>query len=266
MSATPRTLPNLLIYLYRPLVRRAARQALQGRRVDTLRPEAGRFLRQDVTAFLDDVWRRVRSIVAEGDLITLPTIGNKNNVFLAAVTIAAYHALLDAGVEREYAMDLVADVGWKLYALMATAPLALARLVSKDPQHRVDLALQWLLRFPFSAPGRPGYEVQAWSDSGRFYTYWSFCAPLGFIRRYIQRHDDRGEIEAFYRSWCLYDWPLADILAGGKAGERNHYERTQTLSRGDAVCDMCFHAVAGEGASGPKARSHQRAGAGPLST
>ncbi|MGE5334106.1 MAG: hypothetical protein ACM3N4_05345 [Nitrososphaerota archaeon] len=244
-SSKSRVFIAMLSGLYRPFVRRAARQVLQGRRIDRSRPEAGRFLRTDVTAFLDDVWRKVPGILAGEDLDAIPTLGNKNNVFLAAVTIAAYQALLDAGIEREYAMELFADVGWKLYELMAKAPLSVARLVRKDPQRRVELVIHLLLRFPFSAPGRPGYEVKAWSKHDRIYTYWTYCAPLGFVRRYVEHHGDRGEIEAFYQSWCLYDWPLADILAGSKAGERNHYERPHTLSRGDAVCDMCFHAAAG---------------------
>jgi hypothetical protein len=187
-------------------------------------------------------------------------MGNKNNVFLAAMTIAAYHALLDAGIERDYAMELVADVGWKLYELMARLPLSVARLVTRDPQRRAELVLHWFLKFPFSAPGHPGYEVKAWAEPGRFYTSWTYCAPLGFVRRYVQCHGDRGEVEAFYRSWCLYDWPLADILAGGKAGERNHYERPHTLSRGDSVCDMCFHATAAAVVSGPLARRRREGG------
>jgi hypothetical protein len=61
----------------------------------------------------------------------------------------------------------------------------------------------------------------------------------------VERHGDRGELEAFYQSWCLYDWPAADILAGGRAGEHGHYERPHTLSQGDSVCDMCWSAASG---------------------
>jgi hypothetical protein len=123
-----------------------------------------------VAACLDEVWRRVPFILEEGDLAAISTMGNKNNVFLAAMTIAAYHALPDAGIERDYAMELVADVGWKLYELMARLPLSVARLVSRDPQHRAELGIHWFLQFPLSAPGRPGYEVKAWAEPGRFYT------------------------------------------------------------------------------------------------
>ena len=52
----------------------------------------------------------------------------------------------------------------------------------------------------------------------------------------------RGPHEAFYQSWCLYDWPAADLLAGARVHDGTHYRRPHTLSRGDAVCDMCWSA------------------------
>jgi len=243
--ATQRPTTRLLIVLYRPIVRRAARAALEGRRCDPEHPEAGRFLRADVDVFLDELWERVAVLLREEDLDRFPTVGNRHNVFLGALTIAAYQALVDRGIERRYAMDLFADVGWNVYEQMLSLPLFVARLFARDAQARMDFVLESLMRFPFSAPGEPGYEVEAWAETGRFHTHWTYCAPLGFVQRYVERHGDRGELEAFYRSWCLYDWPAADVLAGGRAGEHGHYERPHTLSRGDSVCDMCWSARAG---------------------
>ena len=55
----------------------------------------------------------------------------------------------------------------------------------------------------------------------------------------IAAQEGDGEmLDAFYRSWCQYDWPGADVIAGD--GARGHYRRTRTLSRGDPVCDMCW--------------------------
>lgn len=240
--APSRLVVRLLVRLYRPVVRRAARAALEGRRCDPNQPEAGRFLRTDVDAFLEDVWVRVATLLREEDLNQVPTIGNRHNVFLGALTIAAYHALLDRGVESRYAMQLFADVGWKVYERMLRIPYFFARLRTRDPQRRMDFVLRALMRFPFSAPGEPGYDVRAWSEPGRYNTHWTYCAPLGFVKRYVERHGDRGELDAFYQSWCLYDWPAADLLSGSKSGEHGHYARPHTLSRGDAVCDMCWSA------------------------
>lgn len=235
-------IPRVLARLYRPVVRRAARATLEGRRVDPTREDAGRFLRSDVDALLDRTWLRVTDLLREEDLQRIPTWGNRHNVFLGALTVAAYQGLLDLGVERRYAMELFADVGWKVYERLLRPPLFLARLRTRDPQRRMDIVLEALMRFPFSAPGRPGYEVRAWSEPGCFLTHWSYCAPLGFVKRCVERHGDRGEVEAFYRSWCLYDWAAADLLAGAQAGAHGHYQRPHTLSRGDAVCDMRWSA------------------------
>lgn len=218
--------------------------------MDRGRPEAGRFLRADVDAFLDEVWRRVTELLAEDDLRRIPSFGNRNNVFLGALTIAAYETLLDRGIDPPYAMELFADIGWKVYERMLKLSFFFARLRTRDPQRRMNLVLKAMMRFPFSAPGSPGYEVRAWSEAGRFYTHWTYCAPLGFVKRHVERHGDRGELEAFYQSWCLYDWAAADLLAGGKAGEHGHYERPHTLSRGDSVCDMCWSASSGGGKGG----------------
>ncbi|MDX1650145.1 MAG: hypothetical protein R3263_09855, partial [Myxococcota bacterium] len=223
--------------VYRPLFRRAARQVLEGRLLDPDRPREGRWLRADVDAWLDAVWERVPALLPEARLDELPTLGNRHNVLLAVMTTAAYQAMVARGVERAYAMELVGDVGWKIYAGMLGVASLPARLLHRDPAARMERTLRLLMRFPFSAPGRPGYEVEAWSEDDRFHTHWTHCPPQSFVRSVVERRGDGGELEAFRRSWCRYDWAGADLLAGD--GRRGHYARPHTLSHGDPVCDMC---------------------------
>lgn len=237
--ASSRALRALLTAVYRPLLRRAAREALEGRLLDRAHPERGRWLRPEVDAYLAAVWRHVPELLPEARLEELPTVGNRHNVFLAVVTTAAYRTLVERGVERDHAAELVADVGWKIYARMLRLAALPTRWLHRDPALRMERTLQRLMRFPFSAPGRPGYEVELWSEGGRVHTHWTHCPPQTFVRRLVEHRGDGGELEAFFRSWCLYDWPGADLIAGD--GERGHYERRHTLSRGDAVCDMCWH-------------------------
>ncbi|MGE0325428.1 MAG: hypothetical protein AB7S68_24085 [Polyangiaceae bacterium] len=241
-KAAPVLLVQVLIRVYQPVVRRAARATLEGRRWDPKRPQAGRFLRDDVDDFLEEVWHRVALVAQEENWGQIPTLGNRHNVFLGVLTIAAFHALIERGVQKDYAVQLFADVGWKVYERLLRVPLSLARLLERDPQKRMNLVLEALMRFPFSAPGAPGYEVRAWRESDSYHTHWSYCAPLGFVKRYAEAHGDRGEVEAFFQSWCQYDWPAADLIAGAKLGERGHYQRPHTLSQGDSVCDMCWSA------------------------
>lgn len=160
--------------------------------IDPARPEAGRLLRADVDQFLDGVWSRVEVLLREEDLRAIPTLGSRHNVFLGMLTVAAYHTLLDLGVERRYAMELFADVGWKIYAKMIGLPFLFAKMRTRDPQRRMNLVLEGLMRFPFNASGRPGYEVRAWADAEEFHTHWTYCAPLGFVKRHVQRHGGSG--------------------------------------------------------------------------
>src|SRR5215204_2500955 len=121
-----------LVHVYRPLVRHAARIALEGRHFDPARLEASRFLRANVDTFLNDVHKRMLDLLREDDLSGIPTLGNRHNVFLAALTIAAYHALLAVGLEQRYAMDLFADLGWKIYERMLRQPFFFARLRARS--------------------------------------------------------------------------------------------------------------------------------------
>jgi len=231
---------RVVTVLARPLVRRAAREALQGRLLDPDAAARGRWLRADVRVFRKATWRRVDALLPSAQLEKLPTFGNRLNVFMAVVTTAAYQELLDRGISRDYAASLVADVGWKLYAWMLTASAIPARILRGSRQGQLERTLELLMRFPFSAPGKPGYEVEAWGDADGFHTHWTHCPPQAFVRALVEAGDDRGELDAFYRSWCLYDWAGADLLVAD--GARGHYERPHTMSRGDAVCDMCWRA------------------------
>lgn len=256
MKVTTRALLRLLELIYRPLVRRAARQVLQGRLLDEGRPEQGRWLGDDVDGFLDALWTRVDELVLDAQLDQLPTNGNRHNVFLAVVTTAAYQKLLDRGVSPDYAATLVADVGWKLYVWMLNTAALPFRITTRDPYKRMERTLKALLVFPFSAPGAPGYEVKVWIEGDQLFTHWTHCPPHAFVRKLVDDHGDRGELDAFYRSWCLYDWPAADLLAGD--GKRGHYARPHTMSRGDGVCDMCWRGCARgpDGTEDELGRSH----------
>ncbi len=234
-----RALTALWKTLYRPVLRRAARQILKGRLLDEQAPEKGRWLEEDVRDFLDRTWARVDELLPLAELDQLPTVGNRHNVFLAVMTMAAYQALLDRGTAPDYARVLFADVGWKVYSWMLRGVSLPFHLFIRDPGRRMELILRTLMIFPFSAPGKPGYEVSVWTEGDNTHTHWTHCPPHTFVRRLIEQRGDRGELEAFYQSWCRYDWPGADLLAND--GRRGHYSRPQTLSRGDSVCDMCWH-------------------------
>jgi hypothetical protein len=228
--------------LIKRLAKKAAYQILTGRLIDKGCPECGRFLRRDVNAILKQIWQNVDELLPEAHLEKIPTEGNRLNLFLAVVTVAAYHAFLQAGVEKDYAIELFADIGWRVYTKFLPFPQLVSRLATRDPRKRVNIILRMFMIFPFSIPGRPGYECKAKAETDHFCTYWTHCPPFEFVRQYVEAHGDRGELKAFQRSWCWYDWALTYAMVNGSFKVRGHYERPHTLSEGDDICDMRWYA------------------------
>jgi hypothetical protein len=221
-------------------MRRQLSRGIGGRSIDPSEPASGRFTRRDVRDVVDRSVRYIDDLVVFAELDRLKRRGNRLNVRLAVLTVAVYRALLDVGVPRDHAVDLVADAGWRLYVLGTRPLIAAGRLRARGRQRRINTVIRWMLRFPFSAPGRPGYEVEVREEDSAIYTTWTWCPPQVFVRELVTQHDDRGDLEAFRRSWCSYDWALNDLLAGGNGC----YSRPCTMSDGDSRCDMRWSAVA----------------------
>jgi hypothetical protein len=229
---------RVLKMFYAPLFHCAAHQILKGRLFDQENPKRGRWLASDINAYLRQVWERVDALMPVADLEALPNYGNRHNVFLSVVTAAAYQRMIERNVTSSYAKTLVSDVGWKIYSWMLGVVSLPFRVLISNPGRRIKYTLKILMFFPFSSPGPPGYESKVWTEGSNTCTHWTHCPPQTFIRRLVKTYGDRGELDAFYESWCLYDWPGADIIAGD--GRHGHYSRHHTLSRGDALCDMCW--------------------------
>ena len=222
--------------MMRRLVRGVLGRGLDGRRVDPDDASRGRFCARDLDEVAGSTLRHMDQLFLRADLGQLSSLGNRLNVRLAVLTIALYRALLDFGVERDHAADLVADVGWRVYRAGARPVIAVAALRHREPARRMATALRMFLRFPFAAPGRPGYEVHVEAEPDAFSTTWTWCPPLAFVNQVIDAEGDRGELHAFRRSWCSYDWALNDLLTGG----RGDYRRPHTMSSGDDRCDMVW--------------------------
>jgi hypothetical protein len=229
--------------IYRRLSKKALEQILEGRLRDQNDMRGRRFLHTEVMHIYSSAWEKVDVLLADAGLEKLPDVGNRHNVFLAVLSVALYQSLLETGVDKEYAIKLLADVGWKLYVKFLPLPKFIARIKERSPQKQMNAVLGLMLRFPFNAPGRPGYEVEAWAaEDGSFKTHWAFCPPLAFVQRYLRNHEDRGELEAFIGSWCRFDWAFANAILEG-TGQPGWYQRRQTLSEGGAICDMHWAAI-----------------------
>ncbi|MCF3595033.1 hypothetical protein LZG00_13625 [Rhodobacteraceae bacterium LMO-12] len=221
-------------------VRRTCHRHLANRTLRLTSGDALRWLPDDTDRFLDTLERESAEMRAIADLPQLPNAGSRLMVELAIHTVAADAALRSHGVETASAHSVVADVGWDLYRRMLGLSSLPSRIVSRNPGRRLRWTIQELLIFPFRPVGAPGYETRVFRDGEDLHTHFTHCPPQTFARAVAERREDPEMLEAFRQSWCLYDWPGADLIAAD--GRRGHYQRPHTLSAGDPVCDMCWKA------------------------
>lgn len=236
----------ILWHCVRRLIRwrlsRSARRVLQTRTLELENGNSLRWLAQEIDLFLGTFEVQAAMMRPSARLGELPNMGNRLMVELAIYTTAAYRGLLDTGLSQLSARGVAADIGWDVYAKLLRLNSLPFRLVTRDPGRRLRGTIGLLLRFPFKSPGAPGYAVEVRREGDDLLTYWTHCPPQSFVRALVADTEDRGDLDTFYESWCQYDWPGADVIAND--GHRGHYERRQTLSRGDPVCDMCWKARA----------------------
>lgn len=220
------------------VVANAARRVLGNRMLTDADGNGVRWLRPEIDRFLARMKAEAEALRPSARLETLPSAGNRLMVELAVYTAACDRALRRSGLEPASARRTMGDIAWDVYRRMLLTASLPARLVTRDPGRRIRWTIGALLRFPFNAPGAPGYAVDSRVEGDDLLTHFTHCPPQTFVRRLSEETDDPDALEAFRQSWCLYDWPGADLIAGD--GHRGHYRRPQTLSHGDPVCDMCW--------------------------
>lgn len=228
--------------IIRQTVRRAARSGIANREMTDMQGRPIRWIGPEIRACLAAMDAEAVALRRHARFDELDRFGNRLMVEMAVWTAAADRALRKCGISPESARQVVADLGWNIYRRMLSLTSLPVRLATRDPGRRLRWTIRILLVFPFSAPGAPGYEVQARREGDDILTHFTCCPPQSFVRRVAEAEGDSDALESFRRSWCTYDWPGADLIA--RDASRGHYRRPHTLSHGDSVCDMCWAARA----------------------
>ncbi len=209
------------LHLLRPWIRWAARAAITGRNRSRSDPTAGRFTRAEVDRLVDEAWR-----IFDGRAPWLPrepTIGSRQNVMLAALTLAMLDVLVADGVERDHAIELVGDACWKIYRQWGRIPQVVTRLLTRDQVRRMQLSVGMFLRYPFNRPGYRYRDVPEPRGRG-----------LDMVRCPVADYlTSPGAGDLCVATWCNLDYPLARMWGGV-------LERHGTLAGGAAQCDFRF--------------------------
>ena len=207
--------------LARPALSMPVRGALVGRNRSRGDDTAGRFTRRDCDRLLHAALARYSRMAPE--IPVEVTLGARQNVQLAALTVALMQALLDAGIEREYAIELVSDVCWRVYRHWGRFAYAITAVRGRDPQRRISAAAGLFLRFPFA---RPGYQREDLPDP----TARAFRITRCPVAELMRTHDASDLCIA---SWCDLDYALAQMWGG-------RLVRPTTIAAGDGRCDFRF--------------------------
>lgn len=220
--------------LLRPWVRWAATAAIAGRNRSRTDASAGRFTRKDIDRLLTAAWTNFDHLPTR--LPSEPTLGARQNVILAALTLSMLQALTAEGIERDYAIELIGDCCWKIYAQWGQIPRALSRLVTPDPAKRMQLSVDMFLRYPFNWPG---------------YQYRDITEPRGrgldMLRCPVADYlTANNAADLCVATWCDLDYALADKWGGT-------LERHGTLAAGANRCDFRFRAGEGRCRKAPHA-------------
>ncbi len=214
-------LKNIVKILFRLVIRNAAYSVLVGQRTSPASPDPSTFSGADVKTILVQTWKAYDSLAQE--VPHEPTIGSQMNVFLACITLSAFHSLRATGVERGYAIELVRRMSWRIYRKWGRIALFIARVRTVQPERQLRLCVNMFLRFPFSPPGYRFERLS--SDDG---------VSLDMVRCPIAEYfRDNNAPDLGVGTWCDLDYPLAAMWGGW-------LERTKTLATGAPRCDFRF--------------------------
>jgi len=209
--------------VFKPLTHRVARRALVGRHWSR-RPEDRRFTHAEVKDLVEDAWGIFARL--EPRLAAQPTRGSRLNVKLACLTLAFFRAFLKSGIERTYAIEIIAELNWVFYAKWG----ALARFLGGRgvTTHFGDLKPGEVvpLLFPFNPPG----YIARWIGGDGEIGYDVVRCP---VAEYFRAHD---AADLCVSSWCNLDFPLGEML-GWKL------KREKTLVLGDDRCSFRWKPV-----------------------
>jgi hypothetical protein len=199
---------------YRSMLRGAAKSTLIGRPRSLLHPDRGRFTEAEVSDLLDTVWRYERAMPARPQ----PEHGlrARTTLRLAGYTLAFLDALLLREVERDYAIELVADLTWKVGRWWGRIGRGILRGDPRWPD------LRRLGPPPFSPCPAAGAMRPCMGKLGVFQV--TTCPVAEFLAAH-----DAGDL--CKRAWCDAVRPISEV-----AGLTLHHDAT--IAEGSSTCEV----------------------------
>lgn len=195
-------------------------------------PEYGRFTPREIKQIIFQANLNIKELMPY--FKNLDNIGNYLMEYGGLLDLAIYRALVKQKVDPNYAMNLIGDMIWQVVvnnkgSIPIIDPLRkkLAKLTTKDPMAFLEKRLKDGMKYPYS---KPGYKIEFYKDKDVYCMDIYSCPVFDFYKQFGEE-----EMTMFRKTWCTFDYTLAEhLVEGGK------YQRKHTLSDGDEVCDMRY--------------------------
>jgi L-2-amino-thiazoline-4-carboxylic acid hydrolase len=212
---------KIIRLVLKPLLSWAAYRTWSGRNRCREKPALGRLTSPDVRRILARGWRNFDLLAPH--LPRTQTLGNRQNMVLACVTLSLFQSLVAEGVDRAYAIELIADAAWKVYEKWGVLPRVIAHVKTRDSLERMRTMVGLFLRYPFNPPG---YQFDFFTRDNTVVVDMRRCP----IAEYLQ---SQQAADLCVGSWCSLDFALAEMWGG-------RLECTSTLASGALRCDFRF--------------------------
>lgn len=191
-------------------------------------PEFGRFTSRDIEQIILHANKNIKDLMPY--FINFDNLGNDTLEYSGLLELAIYRALLEAGIDPDYATSLIGDINWQFILTSGTAKFYRIRkkqiqLRTKDRMAFLGETLRSALKFPYS---EPGYRGNFYRDGDVYCMNFYACAANTFFRQF-----GAEERMMFRKAICTFDYAVAELIANGVT-----YQREHTLSDGDGVCDQ----------------------------
>ena len=203
---------------------REIKKTLKGRIRRINQPEKGRFINSDVDKILERTWHNYDELLPHAP--KYKKYGNRSLMNSGVFSLALYRVLLDLVKDKTYATQLTADLLWKFYEKSLKSPAVLSRMIYRDREKQMEILGKWGTKYRFCPPA---YKVETRFENATFFMDFYRCPICDYFRE-----QGEEELEFFRNTWCTFDWAAMEAMIEGPV----RYERNQTLSAGDQVCDM----------------------------
>ncbi len=155
-------------------------------------------------------------------LLKQQSIGATLTLNMACFSVAFYRSLIENGMTKEKAIDVLYNICWEIYQVMAEIPAKFANTMTNSAHDKMRFATQLFRLFPFSSPDYRWKDVKADKNTVAF-----DCQQCRVAEYFIQHN--LGDV--CYQTWCKLDFPLAQKW-GGKL------ERKGSIANGNKCCDF----------------------------